>query len=270
VETIRAHREVIRGVKVRIDRDTVGGNGVEPLRRGLLVAEACDVPVMVHIGTTPPGLEEVLALLRPGDLITHCASGIAAPVQDFVRFAYERGILFDIGHGSGGFAFDVAERQIAAGMRPHTISTDLHSRSLHGPAFDLPTTMAKLIAAGLSLPEAIDAATVRPARALNLDTGTIAVGAPADLAVFRVEEGSFELVDAHRQVRRSPLRLTNEATYVSGRPLVPQLPAPAPPWVPLTDAQRRALARRDDDIRALLSAPLVDLDGLAEQFPRQP
>jgi dihydroorotase len=268
IATVMANRERIRGIKVRIDSDTVGDNGVEPLRRGLAVAGACGLPVMVHIGVAPPAVGDVLDLLRPGDIVTHCASGIASPLGREARAAHERGVLFDIGHGSGGFAFDVLEAQLAAGMRPHTVSTDLHARSVYGPAFDLPTTMGKLLAAGVPLAEVIDAATVNPARALGLNAGTLDVGAPADLAVFAVQEGSFELVDAHRQVRRSPLRLVNEATYVAGRLLSPRLPLPPPPWIPITDAQRAALSRRETAVRALLSEPLVGLDGLAEQFPR--
>jgi dihydroorotase len=268
VATVLANRERIRGVKVRIDSDTVGENGVEPLRRGLAVAEACAIPVMVHIGTTPPALDEVLDLLRPGDIVTHCASGIASPLGPAALAAHRRGVLFDIGHGSGGFAFDVLEAQLAAGMTPYTISTDLHARSLYGPAFDLPTTMAKLLAAGLPLTDVITAATLHPAQALGLQAGTLDVGAPADLAVFTVEESAFPVTDAHRQTRTSPLRLINEATYVAGRRLEPRLPAPPAPWIPLTDAQRAALNRREQDLRALLAAPLVDAAGLADQFPR--
>jgi dihydroorotase len=270
VDTVQANRELIRGIKVRIDRETVGSNGVEPLRRGLAAAEACGIPVMVHIGAAPPPLDRVLELLRPGDIVTHCASGIAAPLGSAVREAVARGVLLDIGHGSGGFAFDVLERQLDAGLRPYTISTDLHARSLYGPVFDLPTTMAKLLAVGLPLAEVLAAVTEHPARALGLAGGTLAIGAPADLAVFEVREGDFEVTDAHRQVRRAPLRLVNEATYVGGRLLTPKLPGPVPPWIPLTDRQRAALARRDRDIRTLLGTPLVGVDGLAEQFPRNP
>jgi dihydroorotase len=177
-------------------------------------------------------------------------------------------VLFDLGHGSGGFAFDVLEAQLEAGMPPYTISTDLHARSVYGPAFDLPTTMAKLLAVGWPVADVIAAATLHPARALGLNAGTLAVGAPADLAVFAVQPGGFPVADAHRQTRVAPLRLVNEATYVAGRRLEPRLPAPPPPWIPLTDAQRAALARREHDIRALLGTPLVDVSGLADQFPR--
>lgn len=268
IDTIQAHRELIRGVKVRIDRETVGDNGVEPLRRGIAAAAACDVPVMVHIASGPPALDEVLDLLRPGDIVTHCASGIAQPLGPAVHAAVSRGVLLDLGHGAGGFSFDVLERQLDAGLRPYTISTDLHARSVFGPVFDLPTTMAKLLAVGLPLDDVLAAVTAHPAHALGLPGGSLTVGAPADLAIFAVRPEELDVVDAHRQVRRSPLRLINEATYVAGRRLRPSCPAPPPPWIPLTDAQRAALARREREIRTLLNAPLVGVDGLAEQFPR--
>ncbi|GIF03486.1 amidohydrolase family protein [Actinoplanes siamensis] len=268
IDTIQANRELIRGVKVRIDRESVGDNGVEPLRRGLAAAEACGVPVMVHIGLAPPELGEVLGLLRPGDVVTHCASGIAVPLGPDVHAAAARGVLLDLGHGSGGFAFDVLEAQLAASLRPYTISTDLHARSLHGPVFDLPTTMAKLLAAGVPLAEVVAAVTIHPARALGLPGGTLTAGAPADIAIFEVRAEEFPVADAHRQVRTSPIRLVNEATYVAGRLLPPRLPSPPAPWIPLTDAQHAALAARARHLRDLLTTPLVGVDGLAEQFPR--
>ncbi|GAA0575033.1 amidohydrolase/deacetylase family metallohydrolase [Paractinoplanes ferrugineus] len=268
VDTVQRHRDRFFGIKVRIDRETVGDNGVEPLRRALRVGETCGVPVMVHVGAAPPAVDEVLDLLRPGDIVTHCASGLAAPIGPRAVAAGERGVLFDLGHGSGGFAFDVLERQLELGLRPYTISTDLHARSVHGPAFDLPTTMAKMLAVGLPMSEVLDAVTVAPARALGLDGGTFDVGATADIAVFALEYGAFEVTDAHLQTRTAPVRLVNTATYRKGQRLTPRLPANPAPWIPLTDAQRAALARRERDLRRLLNQPLVGRDGLADQFPR--
>ncbi|MFI7701211.1 amidohydrolase/deacetylase family metallohydrolase [Nonomuraea sp. NPDC049480] len=274
--TLAANRDLIYGVKVRMDRKTVGENGLEPLRRAITVAEAAGVPVMVHIGVAPPAVDEVLRLLRPGDVVTHCASGLAEGMFDgtsiapAVAGAHAAGVLFDIGHGSGGFSFDVLEAQLKAGVTPHTISSDLHARCLYGPVFDLPTTMTKLLAVGMPLEEVVAAATVRPARALNLPggIGTLAVGARADLAVFALEEGAFELVDSHRRGRVADRRLVNEMTYVAGRALPPRLPPHPKPWIPLTGAQREALLERDRRVRELLSAPLIGVDGLAEQYPR--
>ncbi|MCW6004236.1 amidohydrolase/deacetylase family metallohydrolase [Micromonospora sp. CPCC 205371] len=287
VATIAANRDLVCGVKVRMDGKTIGGNGLEPLRRALVVASAAGVPVMVHIGVAPPTVDEVLRLLRPGDIVTHCASGLASGMRrspasgagsgtagglaSAVVEAHAAGVLFDIGHGSGGFAFDVIEAQLKAGVVPHTISSDLHARCLYGPVFDLPTTMAKLLAVGMPLDQVIAAVTVNPARALGLPggIGTLAVGAPADIAVFTVEDAEVELVDAHQHRRYADRRLVNEATYVAGRPLPAQLPAPPKPWIPLTEAQRSALRLRTERVRDLLTTPLVGPDGLAEQFPRR-
>ncbi|GAA2363063.1 amidohydrolase [Catellatospora methionotrophica] len=271
VTTIAANRDLVYGIKARIDANTVGANGLEPLRRAITVARACELPVMVHIGLAPPAIGELLPLLGAGDIVTHCASGIAlgrGGLDPALRRAYDAGVLFDLGHGSGGFAYDVLEAQLAAGMPPHTVSTDLHARSLHGPAFDLPTTMAKLLAVGVPLATVVASATIAPARALGLSGGTLRVGAPADVAVFALEEGGFPLADVHGQLRTAPLRLRNEATYVAGRLLPPSLPAPPPPWVPLTTAQRDALAHRSRLVRDLLTTPLVTPGGLDEQFPR--
>ncbi|GHJ50064.1 amidohydrolase [Catellatospora sp. TT07R-123] len=275
IRTIEANRDLVVGIKSRIDHNAVGASGLEPLRRALAAGRACGLPVMVHIGVAPPAIGEILPLLRPGDIVTHCASGFAhdpAALDPAVRAAYDRGVLFDVGHGAGGFAFDVLEAQLAAGMPPHTVSTDLHGRSQHGPVFDLPTTMAKLLAAGMSLEQVVAAATVAPARALALPAGlgTLRPGAPADLAVFTVEQGAYELADVHGQLRTAPLRLRNEATYLAGQLLPPALSAAPAPWIPLTDAQRTALAARERAIRALLTVPLVPPAALADQFPRLP
>jgi len=243
VDTIQRHRDLIRGLQVRIDHETVGSHGVEPLRRALDAASACGVPVMVHIGTSPPPLSKVLDLLRPGDIVTHCASGLASPLGPAVRAAVDRGVLLDLGHGSGGFSFDVLERQLDLGLAPHTISTDLHCRSLAGPVFDLPTTMAKLLAVGVPLTEVLHAVTEQPARTLGLPGGTLEVGAPADLAVFDVRDEEHQVVDSQRQTRTAPVRLVNVATYIGGRRLPPRFPAPPPPWAPLTPARSAIRSR---------------------------
>lgn len=221
VAAAQRHPGLVRGFKVRMDRDQVGANGVEPLRRAVSAAEACGVPVMVHIGPPPPSIGDLLPLLRPGDIITHCCSGLASPhgLDPAVPEAYAAGVRFDIGHGMGGFTFRVLEAQLAAGIRPHTISTDLHVRSLPGAAKDLPTTMAKLIACGFTLEEAIEASTVTPARTLGLRAGTLGVGEAADIAVWTVQQGQFEVHDVVGQARVAPLRLHNEATYLAGKRL---------------------------------------------------
>ncbi|WP_028648549.1 amidohydrolase family protein [Nocardiopsis sp. CNT312] len=248
------HGDLVRGVKARIDRHTVGAHGLEPLRRAVALARRLERPLMVHIGYGPPSIGDIAPLLTEGDILTHCATGVAAglvadgrPTDTLARLR-DTGVVFDLGHGSGAFDFDVLEAELAAGITP-VVSTDLHVRSVHGPAFDLPTVMGKAVAAGMDLAEAVRSATVRPARALGLAGGTLAVGADADIAVFDVEYGAFPVVDVHGGTREAPLRLTNTATYVSGRELPPCAAPPPPEWVPLSAAQEHAEAERRSRIR---------------------
>ncbi|MGH8868332.1 MAG: amidohydrolase/deacetylase family metallohydrolase [Actinomycetes bacterium] len=273
---VAAHGDVVDGIKVRMDVRTIGTHGLEPLRRAVALARRVDRPLMVHLGYAPPDVDEIVALLDPGDVLTHCASGVttgmvdrAGKVTDTARGAAEAGIVFDLGHGVGGFAFDVAEALWVAGVVP-IVSSDLHARSVHGPAFDLPTTMAKMTAVGMSLPEVVAATTSRPAAVLGRrdGTGTLAVGGPADIAVFDVEQGEFPVVDVHRGHRNASVRLENTATFVSGRLLAPCASEPPPSWVPLSDAQREAERHRVADLRAAAAPRLHAPEDFDQPFAR--
>src|SRR5205823_3823910 len=117
--------------------------------------------------------------------------------------ARERGVIFDVGHGVGSFAWAVAEPACRRhGFWPDTISTDIHRFNLHGPVFDLPTTMSKFLYLGLPLAKVIQAATSTPARALGLSErfGTLAVGRDADITLLRLEAGHFPLTDVRGEV----------------------------------------------------------------------
>jgi dihydroorotase len=131
------HRDILCGVKVRMGATTVGSNGIEPVRRALQAAERCDMPIMVHIAHPPPGIDEFLPLLRAGDIITHCFTGLPMKLFDddgrlidVARRAVDAGVILDIGHGAGSFAFKTAEAALAAGIKPHAISTDMHQMSV--------------------------------------------------------------------------------------------------------------------------------------------
>ena len=70
------NRDLVLGVKVRIGATTVGANGLEPMRRALEAAARCELPLMVHIAEGPPEIDDVLRLMRPGDIVTHCFTGL--------------------------------------------------------------------------------------------------------------------------------------------------------------------------------------------------
>ena len=227
------NRDILHGVKVRMGTTTVGPNGLEPLRRAIEVAERCDYPVMVHIAVPPPGISDILPLLREGDIITHCFTGngmkliddAGEPLEQTLR-AIDRGVILDIGHGAGSFTFKTAEAALAAGIKPHAISSDIHQISIAGPMFDLPTCLSKFLAIGVGLNEAVAMATTAPARLLGLeDRGTLRPGALADIALFSLEQGNYPLYDIDNQVRTGRELLVNQLTIVGGRPM-PRQPLP--------------------------------------------
>ena len=249
---IDLHRDIILGIKVRIDRNTLGASGLEPLRRARAAADRCELPLMVHIGIGPPTIGEVLELMRPGDILTHCFTGHSmrliderGDLLDDARRAWESGIIMDIGHGAGSFSFETAEALVRAGYQPDVISSDIHQVSIHGPLFDMPTCLSKFLALGMSLPQVVRAATARPAEVLGLqhELGTLRPGALADVALFTIRPGRFPLYDIYMNMREGTQLIVNTLTIVNGRPLQHAPDAPAAPWIELT-ADQRALAER--------------------------
>jgi dihydroorotase len=237
-EVIAANRDVLVGVKARVDADTTRGQGTEPLRRARQLADEVGLPLMVHIGTAPPALGDILALMRPGDILTHCCTGRPNRVVDstgrilpFVRDLAEQGLVLDVGHGGASFSFRSAEAMLAAGMPPDVISSDIHQLSVHGPMYDLLTTMSKFLQLGMSLADVVARVTSHPARALGRsDIGRLAVGSPADIAVFRVEEGDFTFSDTEMESRRGSQLLTHVATYRDGVRIPHTREQPPAPW----------------------------------------
>lgn len=204
VESWRANKEYVLGVKARLGRVQCLDNDVEALKRSLEAAEAMDGFVMIHVGNTSTSLEELCLLLRPGDVVTHSFGGMedlliddSGKVRDGLKEAAKRGVVFDVGHGGGGFSFTNAEKALADGFPPGNISTDLHNGSIDGPVFDMLTTMSKFMYLGLSLDEVVRLTTQTTADIIGMASslGTLAVGAEGDATIVELLEGSFSLVD---------------------------------------------------------------------------
>jgi dihydroorotase len=240
-----ANPELIVGFKVRVSEMLAGPNGLAGLDRALEAGRATDLPVMVHIGGTPFGLEEVLARLRPGDVVTHAYTGWhpggilddAGRVLASATEARTRGVRFDVGHGAGSFTWPVAEAALADGFRPDTISSDLHRLNVAGPVHDLVTVMSKFLLLGLSLDEIVTMVTTAPAADLGAagrTVGTLAPGAEADVTVLALEEGRFALTDSAGVSREARQRLVPTSVVRAGRrlpvePLVAQPPGGVSP-----------------------------------------
>jgi len=226
VRTIERHRDLILGIKVRLTRNIAGENDRRALHLAREAAEAVKLPIMVHIGGTHTPLKDLLTDLRAGDVITHCFRGGSGGILDQtgrvmpeVLAAVGRGVHLDVGHGAGSFSWDVAERALQQGLLPGTISSDLHQGNIHGPVFDLATTLSKFLHLGLTLEQVIARATAHPAKAFGFPEGlgTLREGAEADVAVFSLQEGDFTFLDTAGQRRVGHRKLNPVATIKSGR-----------------------------------------------------
>jgi dihydroorotase len=226
VKAADANRGLVLGIKVRVGPNIQGDLGLRPMQRARQAADRLGLPIMVHFGEPPPTLEEVVQVMKSGDVLTHCFNGRSnsvvganGRVREVAKRARDKGIVFDVGHGYGSFKFDVGEAALAEGFLPDVISTDLHSRSITGPVYDLPTTMSKFLNMGMSLEEVIRRTAEAPARVIGQagKLGTLRVGAEADVAVFELLGGDYEFYDCHEQVRRWPKRLVNTLTVLKGK-----------------------------------------------------
>lgn len=202
---------------------------------------------MVHVSDAPPEIADVLSLLREGDIVTHCCiartmklvDDAGVPLEAFRR-ARDHGVLFDVGHGTGGFAVSSAEAIVSVGMPPDVISTDLHQMSRHASAvisndaaaspviclrerpserLDLPLCISKLLTLRLSLSEVVAATRERPPSALGAEDelGTLRPGAKHDVRLFELVEGDFLSRDVFDDRHPGRQRLCNVQTFAGGR-----------------------------------------------------
>ena len=226
IRTIEKNRDVIMGIKVRLGRNLSGENDIPALKLAREAADAVQLPIMVHIGGTTSPLPDILAMLKKGDIVTHCyRAGDGGTLDDKGRVlpavfkAGERGVHFDVGHGVGSFSFDIAEKAMKQGLYAGTISSDLHQLNYAGPVFDLATTLSKFMLLGMTLDQVIERASTNAARTFDFPQGfgTLREGAEADVAIFDLREGNFDFVDSEKQKRVGHLKLVPVATVKSGR-----------------------------------------------------
>ena len=209
LDTIKRNRDVILGIKW-------AHHSVKGVKLAREAADKAGCFLMAENHHQP----ETLKYMKRGDVITHLYHGIRIEqhdglldadgnVQPEFFDAVKRGVVMDVGHGAGSFRWPVAEKGIEQGIRPDTISTDLHAGSFNGPAYDMPTTMSKFLHLGLSLEEVIRASTTRPAEVLGKQDviGTLKVGACGDVTIMKLVEGKFPLFDVKGEGRLCKQRL---------------------------------------------------------------
>ncbi len=227
--TVLENPDLAIGVKLRFGPGLVWEYSAEPVKMARRTAQmAGDVPMMMHITDSPVPLPDLIEHMKPGDIVTHCyhgrAHGIMGQEKQFllpqVVEAQKAGIIFDCAHGRNHFNFRMIERALDQGFLPDTISTDLTMTSAtKGPVWDLPTTMTKLLHFGLPLEEIIRRSTSSPAKIMGYEgtVGTLKPGANADVSVFELRDGNFELRDSDGDTITAKRRLLAQLVLKDGR-----------------------------------------------------
>ena len=234
---VAENADIVIGVKVRMSQNVIARHGLEPLKRGIRACELSGKPMkmMVHIGgvETPELMVQILDILRPGDILTHCYSGapnlegkftnivIEGKVLPSAVAAKKRGVIFDVGHGGGSFDYTVAEVAIAQGVPPDTISSDIHVFSGNSPGNPyLTNVMSKFLNMGFTLEQVITMSTEMPGKVINRlpKLGTLQVGAPGDATLLDIVEGPVEFVDTRNNKRSGKVQLRPTGVVVAGVP----------------------------------------------------
>jgi dihydroorotase len=225
VEVANANRDLIVGIKVRVGLHASGRSGTVPLDIALQAADEAGLPLMCHIDYPPPSYEEVLERLRPGDILTHAfrpfpnsPATAQGTVKRAVLEARARGVTFDIGHGKGSFAFKTARAMLANGFMPDTISSDVHTLCINGPAFDQVTTMSKFLCLGMALKDVIAASTVNAATAVKRpELGSLKPGSVGDATILSIKDGEFDYVDVVGEHLTGDRRIVSDGVVIAGK-----------------------------------------------------
>ncbi|WP_040206964.1 amidohydrolase/deacetylase family metallohydrolase [Neobacillus jeddahensis] len=205
LQEILANEKNIVGLKARMSASVVKDNGIKPLEYARKLANEANLPIMVHIGNAPPEITEILPLLTKGDIVTHAfhgkKGGILSKDDRLINEAFEaieRGVLFDVGHGTSSFSFQTMKKYKEKYQYPFSTSTDIYIGNYDKPVGSLMTTMSKLLAIGYSLEEVVASVTLRPKLALALaEQGSLQHGTRADVTVFKIVNQDETLIDSH-------------------------------------------------------------------------
>jgi len=232
------HKDIIIGVK------TAHYTGPEwtPVEQAVEAGTIAHIPVMVDFGTNRkerPMAELVTKKLRPGDIYTHCYSGLRDELVDgkvnpAMFEARKRGVIFDVGHGGGSFAWRIAVPALKQGFPPDSISTDIHTGSMNAGMKDMLNVMSKFLVMGQSLKDVVAESTWHPAREIQREElGNLSIGAIADVTVLRVERGDFGYTDMYGARLKGNQKLVAELTLKDGKVVYDLNGITRPDWTTL-------------------------------------
>jgi dihydroorotase len=220
------YKDMVIGLKSRISSSVVKGNGTIPLEKAVAISEQLKLPIMTHIGSAPPKIQEVIPLLRKGDVITHFLNGKDNNLFDdngeplkILTEAINRGVNLDVGHGNASFSFEVAKQARNANIHFDSISTDIYKKNrVEGPVYSLANVLSKFLYLGYTLKEIIDAVTQKPAEIINKPKlAEFREGSIANLTIFDVVEEEQMLIDSSKQTVKSNQIIKERGVVANGK-----------------------------------------------------
>jgi len=260
-ELAKKYPQVIVGIKTA----HFGGPEWTPVENAVKAGTLASIPVMVDFGANRPERPIEILLtqeLRPGDIYTHCYSGLRneltsdGKVNPGMIEGRKRGVIFDVGHGGGSFAWRVAVPAIQQGFLPDSISTDLHFNSMNAGMKDMLNIMGKFLAMGMTLDQVIQWSTWNPAREIHHeDLGNLSIGVPADIAVLRLEKGTFGFTDMYGARMNGTQKLQCELTVRAGKVVYDLNGITRPDWKTLPKNYTRTGDKRWDAITPAPTKP---------------
>jgi dihydroorotase len=216
------------GVIVGIKSAHFTGPEWKPYEQAVIAGNIANIPVMIDYGARRierPLYDLLATKLRPGDIYTHCFSGLrgeqdpeTGKASKALLIGRQRGIYFDVGHGGGSFSWTVAIPVMQGGFLPDSISTDLHVDSMNAGMKDMLNVADKFLAMGQTIPQVVTEMTWNPAHEVKQDQlGNLSVGAPADIAVLSVEHGNYGFVDMYNTKLMGTQKLICQLTVRAGK-----------------------------------------------------
>lgn len=232
-----------KGLIVGIKTAHYAGPEWTPVEHAVEAGTIANIPVMVDFGANRPERpmpELVTKKLRPGDIYTHCYSGLrneqteSGHVNPAMLEGRKRGIIFDVGHGGGSFAWRIAVPAMKEGFLPDSISSDIHIGSMNSGMKDMTNVMSKFLVMGMPLDEVVAKSTWNPAREIHHEElGNLSVGSPADVTVLRLEQGSFGYTDMYGARLKGDKKLVAELTLRDGKVVYDLNGITRPDWTTL-------------------------------------
>ena len=222
-ETVKKYPEIIVGVRI----GRFEGKEWTPFERASEAARLSNTPLLVECHLPEYSLEDQLNRMRAGDILTHAFENVSermtvvdekGKVRPFVMAAEKRGVLFDVGHGGGGFWFNQGIPAFKQGLLPNSFGTDEHRTSMNSGMKNMLNVMSKYLAMGMTLPEVIARGSWKAAKSIKRDyLGHLSVGSVADIAVLSIQEGKFGFVDSGNNRIEGNRKLEAEMTVRAGK-----------------------------------------------------